>query len=86
MDNTKISIRLCLGSSCFSRGNEEVLEVIKTFIEQKKLQEYIDFRGHLCQGLCNKGPNLSIGEKEYQNVSMANIHLILEDALQQVIL
>ncbi len=79
MKEIKIELRLCMGSSCYSRGNNEVLEAIKKYIEENQLQDIVDFRGHLCKGQCKKGPNFSIGEMEYHDVSLSNIHMVLED-------
>lgn len=85
MKTNKIPIRLCMGSSCYARGNDQILELIKTFLEDNNLKEYVDFRGHLCQGNCNRGPNLSIGETKFYEVSPSSIRMILEDAFKESI-
>lgn len=77
----KVKIRLCLGSSCYSRGNEEVLDAVRNFIESNKLEDRVDFRGHLCKGECKKGPNLSIADEDYGNISIENVDEILKKAL-----
>ncbi|MFW5656782.1 MAG: (2Fe-2S) ferredoxin domain-containing protein [Bacteroidota bacterium] len=79
MKGEKVEMRLCLGSSCYSRGNNEVLEVVKDYIDQNELSDKVDFRGHLCKGNCNHGPNFSILNNQYNEVSISNITLILED-------
>jgi len=74
----KHEIRICLGSSCFSRGNEDCLEIIKNYIQEHQLQVQMDFRGHLCQDECKAGPNLKIDGKTYHEVSTDNIISILD--------
>lgn len=81
MRTDKLIVRLCMGSSCYTRGNSEVLEVIKSYISEHKLQDSIDFRGHLCNGHCNKGPNLKVGDTTYNNVNLSNVTMILDDLL-----
>lgn len=71
-----------MGSSCFSRGNDQVLTIINEYLEENNLLDKVDFRGHLCQGNCQHGPNLTIGEAKYNEVSRSNIRFILQDALQ----
>jgi len=85
MYSNKLEIRICLGSSCYSRGNEKILEVVKTYIDQHNLTQKVDFRGKLCSCNCNKGPNIRFGDKEYNGVSQSNIGLIMEDALKNKI-
>lgn len=75
----KTEIRLCMGSSCFSRGNFQLLPIIEEYIDKHDLSAYIDFRGHLCQGKCNEGPNLIIGKKEYHKVNESIIERILNE-------
>ena len=38
-------IKICMGSSCFARGNNENLEIIETFIKENNLEAkmYIDY-------------------------------------------
>ena len=53
-------IKICLGSSCYSRGNNVHLEVIKKYIAENHLEAEISFSGHLCEELCSSGPILRI--------------------------
>lgn len=71
-----------MGSSCYTRGNDEVLTVIRNYIDGNNLSEKVDFRGHLCEGHCNKGPNISIGAHDYHEVDNQKLNDILEDIQQ----
>ncbi len=71
------SITICLGSSCFSRGNKEILSIVKKFIAEHELEEEVFFRGELCTGNCEKGPVLKIDEKLYGNVDPDKVYGIL---------
>ncbi|MCU4164058.1 NAD(P)H-dependent oxidoreductase subunit E [Carboxylicivirga caseinilyticus] len=76
MDN-KVEITICLGSSCFSRGNKEVLQVIKSFIAEHQLEAKVFFHGDLCGGRCEEGPVLKIDNTLYKKVSVDNVYEIL---------
>ena len=65
----KLRVELCMGSSCFARGNSGILMSLEEFAEQNGLSDRIDLEGHLCRGKCNTGPHLKIGDKEYSGIS-----------------
>lgn len=70
-------ITVCLGSSCFSRGNREILEIIKIYLKEHHLENEVFFHGDLCTGHCENGPILKINDQIFQNVSTDNIDEIL---------
>lgn len=72
-------IRICLGSSCYSRGNNTHLETIKKYIAENHLEAEISFSGHLCEERCSKGPVLTIDDKIYQEVNLSGLYKILQE-------
>jgi len=62
------SITICMGSSCFSRGNNRNIEVIQSLLGERGLPPGIELAGHLCQGHCKSGPNLTLNGKMYHEV------------------
>ena len=75
----RIEMQICLGSSCFSRGNREVVMFIKEYLRKNHLEDRIVFKGARCMGLCSNGPNLKINEKTIEGVTMSRIEDILEN-------
>lgn len=81
----KREIIICLGSSCFARGNKELLKYIQKYIRQKELSDKVKFRGDHCFEMCSDGPNLRIGGKMYHNVNKENIIEYLMEGLKDLI-
>ncbi|MCF7934146.1 MAG: (2Fe-2S) ferredoxin domain-containing protein [Spirochaetia bacterium] len=54
-----MKIELCMGSSCFARGNAAVLEALELYASQHEDCEIV-LAGHLCLRECSKGPNIRI--------------------------
>lgn len=79
----KHNITICLGSSCFTRGNDVNLEIIKKFLAKNGLKDQIDFRGHLCANSCNKGPVLKIDGVTYFDVQPDQVEQILSAVFNQ---
>ena len=62
------SITICMGSSCFSRGNNRNIEVIQDYLGTQPLPPGLQLTGHLCEGRCRAGPNVTINGKMYHEV------------------
>lgn len=77
----KKEIIICLGSSCFSRGNNKNLEIIQEYIKEKNLEIEINFKGQLCSEQCQNGPVLIIGNNTYNEVTQAKLIEILDKEL-----
>ncbi len=74
-------ITICMGSSCFSRGNNQNIDLIKEFVARHQLKATVDMRGQLCQNECSKGPMLIIDGKEFGAVESASLPRLLEQTL-----
>ena len=71
-------IKICMGSACFAKGNQENLEYIKEYIEENNLEADISIIGALCENKCEIGPRIIINEKEYTNVTKEQIKEVLD--------
>jgi NADH:ubiquinone oxidoreductase subunit E len=75
------TIVICMGSSCFSRGNQENLQEIKTFLKDNDLEDQVLLKGSRCEGECLKGPNITVDGRLFNGVKRENILSILEETL-----
>ncbi|MGQ1787561.1 MULTISPECIES: (2Fe-2S) ferredoxin domain-containing protein [unclassified Saccharicrinis] len=75
------TIRICLGSSCYTRGNAENLKIIQSFVEERNIGASLDFRGHLCNENCNRGPVITIDDQSYEEVQPFQVEKLLEETL-----
>ena len=75
------SITLCLGSSCFSRGNSRNLEVVRNFVKSQPAPPRVELGGHLCAGHCKSGPNITINGKLYHEVNSKAFIALLNQLL-----
>ena len=73
---------MCMGSSCFSKGNKDVAQKIIQYITANHLDKQIQVQGCLCRGLCKDGPVVEIKGKTYSNVSAETVESLLKTALE----
>lgn len=75
------TIVICMGSSCFSRGNQENLQKVKDFLERNGLTDKVLLKGSRCEGECLKGPNMTVDGRIFNRICQDNIDAILTEAL-----
>jgi NADH:ubiquinone oxidoreductase subunit E len=80
----KTEMHICLGSSCFSRGNKDVVAFIKDYLHRNNLEDKINFKGARCMGHCSDGPNLRISEEVICGVSLQAIENILDKKVANI--
>lgn len=74
----ELNITVCLGSSCFARGNEGHLNYIENYVEENNLEAKIDISGSRCEGKCAQGPNIIINGELYSNITQDKLKEILD--------
>ncbi|MGN0853176.1 MAG: (2Fe-2S) ferredoxin domain-containing protein [Kiritimatiellia bacterium] len=67
---SKPKIVICMGSSCFARGNEKNLAFCEKYLADRGLQDEVDceLSGSLCTGACAAGPIVVADGKTYTHV------------------
>ena len=79
----KVIIELCMGSSCFARGNSLALSNLEAYIEEHQLEQSVELIGHLCLADCSRGPNLKIDSLPYAGVKPECVVDLLVEALSK---
>lgn len=71
------TITVCMGSSCFSRGNSTNAEIIQRFLAEKNLTDQVAVKGCLCESDCKNGPNIRIDGKLFTDVTPEGLESLL---------
>lgn len=74
-------IEICLGSSCFSRGNREVVQVLREYLRKNHLDDKVVLKGARCMDRCSEGPFIIINGKTFTSIGLQDIEKILEKEL-----
>jgi len=77
--NKIITVELCMGSSCFARGNNITAPQVQKIITARQWTERVILKGALCQGGCKEGPNVRVNGKAYSQMDMAALLDIIEE-------
>ena len=60
MEFKKKELVICLGSSCFARGNKQLVRIVNNYLLDRNLISEVNFHGERCFGMCAAGPSLKL--------------------------
>jgi NADH:ubiquinone oxidoreductase subunit E len=80
----RFDLEICLGSSCFSRGNKELVSFIRDFLARYHLEDRVVFRGARCIGNCSNGPNLVINGRRIEGITRETAEKFLLEYLAEL--
>jgi len=78
MDSSKKEIVICLGSSCFARGNKSLVKLINEYLRDRNLLNEVRFHGERCFGHCAKGPVLKIDQEFNEKIDEEKVLQLLD--------
>lgn len=81
--NEKFEITICVGSSCYSRGNNKNLELLRKYLSDENLDGVINLKGCLCQEECKLGPNITINGEAFHKVEPNTVLDILNHIINK---
>jgi len=79
----KPKITICMGSSCFARGNARNLELIESYLERREISDKVELCGSRCEGHCRKGPNLAIDGEMHHGVDASLLMALLSEKIER---
>lgn len=63
-------IQICVGSSCYLKGSEAIVELLQSKINELHLEDEISLTGSFCIGKCNRvGVTVQVDDDVYTGVT-----------------
>ena len=78
-----VKVTICMGSSCFSRGNNQNLEAVREWLTANGKTAEVELKGCRCGGLCGDGPNVWINEVCHSDVTPDSVPGLLAAAFSE---
>jgi NADH-quinone oxidoreductase subunit G len=77
---TKVSV--CLGTNCYLKGSQEVLNTLLYHVQATGLENQIDVRAAFCMEECEHGPNAMVDGEHVHQCLAANIIELLDNHVE----
>lgn len=82
----RIELTICLGSSCFARGNQTMVHIIREYLRKNHLEEIVFFKGAHCFNACKQGPTVRINDEYLYGVTPENVIPLLTQSLEKYVI
>lgn len=80
-DHKKLQVRVCVGTSCFVRGSQTLLQTLLKTVEERKLEDRVDIAATFCFERCGRGPTVAVGDRVIEKCSVPMALEALDEAL-----
>jgi NADH:ubiquinone oxidoreductase subunit E len=84
MEIKKKEVVICLGSSCFARGNKQLVKIVNDYLRDRNLLNDVRFHGERCFGQCAVGPSLKLDGIIKERLDEDSIIAVLDEFFETV--
>lgn len=63
-----LTVVICVGSSCYVRGSEQLAATLERLIREHDLAARVELTGAFCMDLCSMGVSVRVGERTFQGI------------------
>ena len=79
----RLEVSVCVGTSCYLRGSQKLLEEIMSFVKSQKQEDRIEVRATFCFEMCEQGPTVRVGETVLHQCTIEMVCAELTEQLRQ---
>ena len=74
-----LTIHICVGSSCYLKGSQEIVDVYMRLIKEYSLKDNVLLKGAFCLKNCSSGVTIMIEEEIIAEVIRENCEQIFKE-------
>ena len=73
-------VQVCIGSSCYLKGSEEIVEKLENALKENDLENDVVLSGFFCTGHCNReGVTMQINDKVFTKITNENFNSFFKE-------
>jgi len=76
-----LTTHVCVGSSCYLKGSQEIVDIYCRLIKEHSLQDNVQLKGAFCLKNCSFGITIMIEEEIISEVTRENCEQIFKDKI-----
>ncbi len=83
-EDPQVKVSVCVGTSCFVRGSQGVLNKIVNFVQDEALGHLVEVEATFCTENCERGPTVIVGEKYLFKCTAEDAIAAIQEQLKKV--
>ncbi len=80
-----VTVVICVGSSCYVRGSDQVAATFENLIDQEGLADQVELMGAFCMEECSMGVAVRVEDKVYRGVHPEDAEAFFRDEILSVV-
>ena len=80
-DDTRLPVRVCVGTSCYVRGSQALLKTLMQHVGDRDLAAQVDLQASFCFEQCDRGPTVRIGDRVLEKCTREQAIAVLAEEL-----
>ena len=85
-EQERIPVSVCVGTTCFLNGAQEILRGLMEYVETQGLEESVDLSATFCVERCGRGPTVRIGGEVFEHCTLEKALGLLRERLDSVLI
>jgi len=82
-ENEKINISVCVGTGCYIKGSQTILNKLIKHIDQNQLNDLVNVKATFCTENCDSGPSVIIGNEVIHNCDLEKAITVVNRSLKE---
>ena len=79
-------VQVCVGSSCYIKGSQDIIELLKAAVTDNHLEDEITLAGSFCTGKCNRiGVTVTVDDEVCIGITKENFNEFFQNKILNVI-
>ena len=79
-------VQVCVGSSCYIKGSQEIIELLKKAVTDNHLEDEITLAGSFCTGKCNRiGVSVTVDDEVSTGITTENFNTFFQEKILKAV-
>ncbi len=79
-------VQVCVGSSCYIKGSQDIIELLKKAVTDNHLEDEITLAGSFCTGKCNRiGVSVTVDDEVSTGITTENFNAFFQEKILKAV-
>ncbi len=78
-----VVVEICVGSSCYVKGSNQVVQIVKEMINKNNWQDLVEIKGAFCMQMCTDGLGVKINGKPIDKLGLHNAEEVIKEIISK---